>query len=105
MGIFEARPAELGVAKSRIPLFPPLTEAAAVRKGALSGVPTQRPMVNRGRRCLFRAEYHFPEPAPVIIGSPRGGKSRCFVFSLALRLLIRPNTAADGPDRQSQAPI
>jgi hypothetical protein len=27
-------------------------------------------MVNRGRRCLFQAEYHFPEPMPEIIGLP-----------------------------------
>jgi hypothetical protein len=49
-------PAELGVGKSRIPLFPTLTKAAAVRRGGTTSVPTQRPMVNRGRRCLFQAE-------------------------------------------------
>jgi hypothetical protein len=47
---------ELGVAKSRIPLLRKLTNAAGLQKGALSSVPTQRPMVKTEKRhCSFQA--------------------------------------------------
>jgi hypothetical protein len=38
------RRVELGVAQSRIPLFPKPTNSASLRKGALPSVPSQRPM-------------------------------------------------------------
>jgi len=69
-----ARPGVLGGARSRIPIFPTLTSAAADRKVGTSSVPAPSPTdENRARRGLFRAEasrMSFSEPSLALIGSP-----------------------------------